>query len=74
MILMGLSGAGKTAVGELLARRLDWPSFDGDDFHSASNVRKMSAGQPLTEEARGPWLESIRAQIYLLEVTGTSEE
>ena len=71
VILMGVSGAGKSAVGELLADRLGWGFYDGDDFHPASNIRKMTAGEPLTDEDRGPWLELIRAQIHRLEVTGT---
>lgn len=71
VILMGVSGAGKSAVGELLADRLGWEFYDGDDFHPVSNIRKMTAGEPLNDEDRGPWLESIRAQIRHLEVTGT---
>lgn len=57
---MGVSGAGKTAVGERLAERLGWPFVDADDLHPASNVRKMAAGTPLTDEDRLPWLRSVR--------------
>ncbi len=57
---MGVSGAGKTAVGELLAKRLGWPFVDADDLHQASNIRKMTAGVPLTDEDRLPWLLSVR--------------
>lgn len=64
---MGVSGAGKTAVGELLAGRLGWAHFDADDLHPESNIRKMSAGQPLTDEDRDPWLASIRTRIDRLE-------
>lgn len=71
VILMGVSGAGKSTVGKLLAKRLGWSFYDGDDLHPESNVRKMTAGQPLTDEDRAPWLESIRQQIHQLEVTGT---
>jgi gluconokinase len=60
---MGVSGCGKTAVGERLAQRTGWPFIDGDDLHPASNVRKMSAGAPLTDEDRLPWLQSIRDVI-----------
>jgi len=60
---MGVSGAGKTAVGELLAKRLGWPFVDGDDLHPASNIRKMAAGVPLTDEDRFPWLQSVRDAI-----------
>ncbi len=57
---MGVSGAGKTAVGERLAMRLGWPFVDADDLHPPSNIRKMTAGVPLTDEDRQPWLQSIR--------------
>jgi gluconokinase len=70
VILMGVSGAGKTAVGDLLASRLGWAHFDADDFHPQSNIRKMSAGRPLTDEDRDPWLASIRARIDRLERAG----
>jgi len=60
---MGVSGAGKTAVGESLAKRLGWPLVDGDDLHPTSNIRKMTAGVPLTDEDRFPWLQQIRGAI-----------
>ncbi len=60
---MGVSGAGKTAVGELLAQRLNWPFVDGDDLHPDDNVRKMASGVPLTDEDRLPWLHNIRDAI-----------
>lgn len=60
---MGVSGAGKTAVGELLAKRLGWPFVDADDLHPAANIRKMAAGVPLTDEDRLPWLLKIRDAI-----------
>jgi gluconokinase len=63
VVLMGVSGAGKTAVGERLAQRLGWPFVDGDDLHPASNIRKMTAGVPLTDDDRFPWLERIRDAI-----------
>jgi len=66
---MGVSGAGKTAVGESLAERLGWPFVDGDDLHPASNIRKMTAGVPLTDEDRFPWLQKIRDAI--VEHTGS---
>lgn len=69
---MGVSGAGKTAVGELLAERLGWPFVDGDDLHPAGNVRKMAAGVPLTDEDRLPWLRSIRAAILEHAAAGRS--
>jgi gluconokinase len=57
----GVSGSGKTTVGMLLAQRLGWPFADGDSFHSAANVAKMRAGQPLTNADRRPWLDAIAA-------------
>jgi len=60
---MGVSGSGKSTVAEALAKRLDWHLADGDRFHPASNVAKMSAGQPLTDEDRWPWLQAIADEI-----------
>ncbi len=63
LVLMGVSGSGKTTVGAMLAGRLRWHFADADDFHSAENVAKMKAGTPLTDADRGPWLAAIAAQI-----------
>ena len=63
LIVMGVSGAGKTLIGELLAQRLGCSFVDGDEFHSASNKQKMAQGIPLTDEDRWPWLAAIRAAI-----------
>jgi len=63
VLLMGVSGAGKTTVGKLLASQLGWEFADADDYHSAANVEKMRNGIPLTDTDRGPWLESLRAVI-----------
>ena len=60
LIVMGVSGSGKTTIGEQLAARLGWPYEDADHFHPASNVAKMSAGHPLTDEDRWPWLQGDR--------------
>jgi len=60
---MGVSGAGKSLVGELLAQRLGCTFTDGDAFHSAANKDKMRRGIPLTDEDRWPWLRTIRAAI-----------
>ncbi|KAJ8515593.1 hypothetical protein ONZ45_g6999 [Pleurotus djamor] len=60
IIVMGVSGTGKSTLGSAIAKALDMPFIDGDDLHPASNVAKMSAGQPLTDEDREPWLELIR--------------
>jgi gluconokinase len=63
VIICGVSGAGKTTVGKLLARELGWRFFEADDFHSAVNVEKMRGGHPLTDEDRWPWLKRLREQI-----------
>ncbi|KIG05773.1 gluconokinase [Caballeronia concitans] len=63
LIAMGVSGAGKSLIGELLAERLHCPFTDGDAFHSAANKEKMHHGIPLTDEDRWPWLKTIRAAI-----------
>jgi gluconokinase len=60
---MGVAGSGKTTVGQRLARELDWPYFEADDFHSVANKEKMSHGIPLDDDDRAPWLASIRARI-----------
>lgn len=66
VILMGVSGVGKTTVGIALAHALGWGFFDADDFHSAANVAKMAAGQPLTPQDREPWLSALNALIHRL--------
>jgi gluconokinase len=63
VILFGVSGTGKTTLGELLASELGWKFYEGDDFHSQANIDKMHAGLPLTDEDRQPWLESLRGLI-----------
>jgi gluconokinase len=63
ILLMGVSGSGKTTIGTLLASQLGWEFADGDDYHPAANVEKMRSGIPLTDADRGPWLESLRTLI-----------
>lgn len=63
LIVMGVSGAGKTRIGELLAERLNCSFVDGDEFHSAANKEKMAKGVALTDEDRWPWLAAIRSAI-----------
>lgn len=63
VILFGVSGAGKTVIGQSLAQDLGWQFFDGDDFHSAASIEKMRAGIPLGDHDRKPWLESLRELI-----------
>lgn len=59
IILMGVSGSGKTTVGKLLAQNLGWQFFDGDDYHPQSNIRKMQQGFPLEDQDRWPWLDVL---------------
>ncbi|MVO90782.1 gluconokinase [Streptomyces sp. p1417] len=59
VVVMGVAGTGKTTVGPLLAARLGVPYAEGDDFHPEANIAKMSAGTPLTDEDRMPWLDAI---------------
>ena len=59
IVVMGVSGSGKSTVGAALAQRLRVPYADADDFHPAANVAKMTAGQPLDDDDRWPWLEAI---------------
>ena len=63
IIVMGVAGSGKTTVGEKLAAALGWSFRDADDFHPPENVAKMSAGLPLDDHDRAPWLAAIRAHI-----------
>jgi gluconokinase len=70
LIVMGVSGSGKSTIAAKLAERLSWTFEDGDRFHPASNVAKMSAGQPLTDEDRWPWLQAIADEIDRVCVTG----
>jgi len=58
-VVMGVSGCGKSTVGQALAQWLDCPFYDGDDFHPAENVAKMSQGIPLNDEDRAPWLNRL---------------
>jgi gluconokinase len=66
IVLMGVAGSGKTTIGHRLAEELEWVMIEGDDLHSPSNVAKMSAGIPLTDSDREPWLEAIAQRIHVL--------
>ncbi|MEB3961937.1 gluconokinase [Streptomyces kunmingensis] len=59
VVVMGVAGTGKTTIGPLLADRLGVPYAEGDDFHPPANIAKMTAGTPLTDEDRWPWLDAI---------------
>lgn len=63
IIVMGVSGSGKTSVGGLIAKRLGCGFSDADAFHSAANKAKMAAGNPLNDDDRWPWLDAMRAAI-----------
>lgn len=63
IVLMGVSGSGKTTVGKELARQLGWTFVDADDFHPAANVEKMHRGEPLTDEDRRPWLAALHQRL-----------
>lgn len=63
IILMGVSGCGKTTVGQLLAERMNLYYYDADDFHPEANVQKMESGIPLNDEDRRPWLEALNQAI-----------
>ncbi len=63
VVLMGVSGAGKTTVGRLLARDLGWTFLDADDYHPATNVEKMRRGVPLNDDDRRPWLDALRGRV-----------
>ena len=66
IILMGVSGSGKTTISQRLARALGWPFYDGDQFHPRANIAKMQQGMPLTDEDRWPWLQALRAHKLIL--------
>jgi gluconokinase len=63
IVLMGVTGAGKTTIGLLLADQPGWTFYDGDDFHSQSNVEKMLRGEPLTDDDRIAWLDRLEELI-----------
>jgi len=63
IVLMGVSGSGKTTVGKILARQLNWTFVDADDYHPAANIEKMQKGIPLNDEGRRPWLQTLRQHI-----------
>lgn len=63
VVISGVSGTGKSTIGRKVAERLGWRFYDGDDFHSQSNVDKMTRGEPLTDADRAPWLQAMARAI-----------
>ncbi len=72
LVLMGVSGTGKTTLGKMLSASTGWPFLDGDDFHPAANKTKMANGNPLTDEDRAPWLATLHDKIAEYVVAGNS--
>ena len=72
VLVAGVAGSGKSTIGALLARQLGWEFEDGDDLHPASNIAKMKAGHPLTDEDRQPWLGAVAAWIDQRTAAGRS--
>ena len=72
VVVMGVSGCGKTTVGALLSDRTGWPFLDADSLHPATNVAKMARGEPLTDVDRWPWLDEVALWIGALREKGES--
>ena len=72
VIVMGVSGVGKTSLGEALAERLGWRFIEGDDYHSPENVAKMACGVALADADRWPWLDRLNHELARLEEQGAS--
>ena len=63
VVVMGVSGSGKTTIGQALAKQLGWRYLDADDYHPAANVAKMAAGTPLQDDDRWPWLDKLNSVL-----------
>lgn len=72
VVVMGVSGSGKSTVGELLAKRLGWEMTEGDSLHPPANVEKMRRGVPLNDADRAPWLDKIGEQLKAWALAGRS--
>ena len=63
IVLMGVSGSGKTTIGKILADQLGWTFVEADDYHPAANIEKMRHGTPLNDDDRRPWLDALRHRV-----------
>ena len=72
VILMGVSGVGKTTIGQILSDKLGWPLSDADEFHSPASIEKMRNGIPLEDADRWPWLDRMNAMLVEKEARGES--
>lgn len=72
IVLMGVSGSGKTTIGVALARKIGWPFLDADEFHPPANVAKMRAGNALTDADRAPWLTRLAGALHAIDERGES--
>jgi len=70
ILIMGTTGAGKTTVGKIVAKKLGWPFLDADDFHPTANIQKMRHGIPLNDGDRAPWLYNIHTELLRLSCSG----
>ena len=70
VVVMGVSGSGKSAVGQALAAALGWPFVEGDDYHPPGNVAKMAAGTPLNDDDRWPWYDRLAAEMAAILARG----
>jgi gluconokinase len=70
IVVMGVSGAGKTTLGHALAERLNWPFIEADDYHPPQNVEKMRSGQALDDSDRAPWLAAVHAALLDIAARG----
>ncbi len=70
VVVMGVSGSGKTVVGQALASALGWPFIEGDDYHPPANVAKMAAGTPLDDDDRWPWYDRLAAEMATILARG----
>ena len=70
VVVMGVSGAGKSTVGKLLAQQLGWTFVEADEYHSAANIDKMRRGVPLNDDDRRPWLDALRHRLEQADARG----